>query len=94
LSVETDSLVVRVDFDDRGELLATDRDVYYVTDHYVGYNAVLVRLSRINLDVARLTRQGLQVCDPPSCAPFASVEAPLTLPGRVPAGRRAKTRKP
>jgi hypothetical protein len=42
-----------VDFDDRAELLATDRDVYYVTNHHVGYNAVLVRLFRINLDVAR-----------------------------------------
>jgi hypothetical protein len=24
-----------------------------VTDHYVGYNAVLVRLSRVNLDLLR-----------------------------------------
>ena len=30
-----------------------DPDVYYVTDHYVGYSAVLVRLSRINPDVLR-----------------------------------------
>ena len=52
-SVEPDSLVVRVDFDDRAELLAADPDVYYVTDHYVGYNAVLVRLSRVNPDVLR-----------------------------------------
>jgi len=42
-----------VDFDDRAELLAADPDVYYVTDHYVGYNAVLVRLSRVNRDVLR-----------------------------------------
>ena len=52
-SVEPDSLVVRVDFDDRAELLAADPDVYYVTEHYVGYNAVLVRLSRVNPDVLR-----------------------------------------
>ena len=52
-SSEPGSLVVRVDFDDRAELLATDPDVYYVTDHYVGYNAVLVRLSRVNPDVLR-----------------------------------------
>ncbi len=45
---EPDSLVVRVDLDDRAELLAGDPAVYYVTDHYVGYNAVLVRLPRIN----------------------------------------------
>jgi hypothetical protein len=52
-SAEPDSLVVRVDFDDRAELLAAAPDVYYVTDHYVDYNDVLVRLSRINPDVLR-----------------------------------------
>ena len=50
-SAEPGSLVLRVDFDDRAELLAADPDVYYVTDHYAGYNAVLVRLSRINSNV-------------------------------------------
>ena len=52
-SAEPDSLVVRLDFDDRAELLAADPDVYYVTEHYVGYDAVLVRLSRVNPDVLR-----------------------------------------
>src|ERR1700747_1229456 len=52
-SAEPDSLVVRVDFDDRAELLAADPNVYYVTEHYAGYSAVLVRLSRVNLDVLR-----------------------------------------
>ena len=47
-SAEPGSLVLRVDFDDRAELLAADPDVYYVTDHYAGYNAVLIRLSRVN----------------------------------------------
>jgi hypothetical protein len=42
-----------VDFDDRAELLAAEPDVYYVTDHYVGYSAVLVRLSRVNPEVLR-----------------------------------------
>ena len=28
-------------------------DVYYVTDHYLNYNAVLVRLSRVTPDVLR-----------------------------------------
>src|SRR5437764_162914 len=51
--VEPCSLFVCVDFEDRAELLAAAPDVYYVTDHYVGYNAVLVRLSRINRDVLR-----------------------------------------
>ena len=52
-SAEPASLVVRVDFDDRAELLAADPDVYYVTEHYVGYSAVLVRLSRVNPDTLR-----------------------------------------
>jgi hypothetical protein len=52
-SAEPGSLVVRVDFDDRAELLAADPDVYYVTDHYLNYTAVLVRLSRVTPDVLR-----------------------------------------
>jgi hypothetical protein len=51
-SAEPGSLVVRVGFDDRAELLAAAPDVYYVTDHYLGY-AVLVRLSRVTPDVLR-----------------------------------------
>ncbi|HXN65025.1 MAG TPA: MmcQ/YjbR family DNA-binding protein [Candidatus Acidoferrales bacterium] len=52
-SAEPGSLAVRVDFDDRAELLAAAPDLYYLTDHYVGYNAVLVRLARIDADVLR-----------------------------------------
>jgi hypothetical protein len=47
-SAEPGSLVVRVGFDDRAELLAADPEAYYVTDHYIDYEAVLVRLSRID----------------------------------------------
>jgi hypothetical protein len=52
-SAEAGSLVVRVGFDDRAELLAADPDVYYVTDHYLNYTSVLVRLSRVTPDVLR-----------------------------------------
>lgn len=52
-SAEPDSLLVRVGFEDRAELLAAAPDVYYVTDHYVGYTAVLVRISRVAPDVLR-----------------------------------------
>jgi hypothetical protein len=52
-SAEPGSLAVRVDFDNRAELLAADPDVYYVTDHYLDYSAVLVRLSRVTADVLR-----------------------------------------
>jgi hypothetical protein len=52
-SAEPGSLVVRVDFDDRAELLATDPKVYYITEHYAGYSAVLVRLSRVTPETLR-----------------------------------------
>lgn len=52
-SAEPGSLVVRIGFDDRAELLATAPDVYYLTDHYLDYNAVLVRLSRVTPEVLR-----------------------------------------
>lgn len=52
-SAEPGSLAVRVGFDDRTELLAAAPDVYYVTDHYLNYNAVLVRLSRVTPDILR-----------------------------------------
>ena len=52
-SAEPGSLVVRVDFDQRAELIAAAPDVYYVTDHYVNYPSVLVRLSRIHPDALR-----------------------------------------
>ena len=52
-SAEPGSLAVRVDFADRAALLAEAPDVYYLTDHYVDYNAVLVRLARVNPAILR-----------------------------------------
>src|ERR1700751_2718433 len=52
-SAEPGSLVVRIGFDERAELLAADPDVYYVTDHYLNYSSVLVRLSRVTPNVLR-----------------------------------------
>ena len=52
-SAEPGSLGVCMDFDDRAELLSAAPDVYYVTDHYVGHNFVLIRLSRVNISVLR-----------------------------------------
>jgi hypothetical protein len=47
-SAEPNMLAVRIDFDQRAELLAAEPSLYYVTDHYVNYPTVLVRLSRID----------------------------------------------
>jgi hypothetical protein len=52
-SAEPNSLAVRIGFDERQALLASQPDVYYVTDHYVNHPAVLVRLSRIRRDSLR-----------------------------------------
>jgi hypothetical protein len=52
-SAEPNSLVVRVDFDQRAALLAEAPDVYYLKDHYVGYSAVLVRLSHATPEILR-----------------------------------------
>lgn len=52
-SAEPDSLVIRIDFDQRDELLAADPATYYVKDHYVGYPCVLVRLNRVHPDALR-----------------------------------------
>jgi hypothetical protein len=49
-SAEPDSLAVRIDFDQRDELIAAAPETYYLTYHYVDYAVVLVRLARIHLD--------------------------------------------
>ena len=52
-SAEPDSLVVRIDFDQRDEMLAADPKTYYLKDHYVGYPCILVRLNRVHPDALR-----------------------------------------
>jgi hypothetical protein len=52
-SAEPDSLVVRIDFDRREELIAADPKTYYLKDHYLAYPCVLVRLTRIRHDELR-----------------------------------------
>ena len=52
-SAEPDSIVVKVSFDQRDDLLREAPDIYYVTDHYVNYPSVLVRLSKIQPEVLR-----------------------------------------
>jgi len=49
-SAEPSSLMVRVSAEQRERLLATEPDAYYLTEHYVGYPSILVRLSRVSRD--------------------------------------------
>jgi hypothetical protein len=66
-SAEPGSLVVRVDFTRRDELLAEAPDIFYITDHYTGYPAVLARLSRIPPEMLRgLLAGALQLVRGPS----------------------------
>jgi hypothetical protein len=52
-SAEPSSLMVRVSAELRERLLATEPDAYYLTEHYVGYPSILVRLSRVSRDSLR-----------------------------------------
>lgn len=52
-SAEPGSLAVRIDFDQRDALLAEAPETYYVTNHYLNYPVVLVRLSKVRADELR-----------------------------------------
>jgi hypothetical protein len=47
-SAEPNSMVVRMDMAQRNLLIEEDPATYYLTDHYVDYPCVVVRLSRIS----------------------------------------------
>jgi hypothetical protein len=49
-SVEPETLAVRIPFDRRSDLLGEAPETYYLTDHYVNYPIVLVRLARVQRD--------------------------------------------
>jgi len=53
VSAEPETLIVRMDFDERQLLLDEAPDVYYVTDYYEPHPVVLVRLSRVRQDALR-----------------------------------------
>lgn len=52
-SAEPNTLAVCIDFDQRDELISEEPKTYYVTDHYVNYPYVLVRLAYIRQDALR-----------------------------------------
>ncbi len=52
-SAEPDTLVVRVDADERDGLLEDAPDVYYLTDYYRKYHLVLARLGRLYREALR-----------------------------------------
>ena len=52
-SAEPASLVVCVSFTDRAALIAEAPEIYYIREHHLNYESVLVRLSRASPDVLR-----------------------------------------
>jgi hypothetical protein len=52
-SAEPNSLMIRADDADRDALIAEAPEIYYVKEHYLGYNAVLVRLSTVSPNALR-----------------------------------------
>jgi hypothetical protein len=50
LHQDLDALVARVDLERREEMIATDPETYFITDHYLNYPWILVRLARIRSD--------------------------------------------
>ena len=52
-SAEPDTLVVRMDFEQRDELIDAEPRTYYLTEHYVDYPCVLARLARVREDELR-----------------------------------------
>src|SRR5688572_25399463 len=52
-SAEPNSMVIRMDMAQRDLLIEEDPATYYLTDHYVDYPCVLVRLSCVSPDSVR-----------------------------------------
>jgi hypothetical protein len=48
-----ESLVIPVDFEARDEMMSTSPEKFYITDHYLNYPYVLVRMAKINADELR-----------------------------------------
>ena len=50
LKEDGETLVVRIGFDEREVLMQVDPATFYITEHYRGYPAVLVRLANVDSD--------------------------------------------
>lgn len=82
-SAEPGSIVVRIDLEQRSELLRQQPAIYYITEHYASHPTVLVRLSKITRpELAALLRDACR---------FVKPSAPKSLLGKKPG--RAVPRK-
>jgi hypothetical protein len=85
-SADADSIVVRIDPEQRAELLRQAPNVYYITDHYAPYPTVLVRLSKIGRgDLQSLLRDAHRFI-------LSEHKRPISLTGSKPSSRRSGVR--
>jgi hypothetical protein len=54
LREDGESLAVKIGFDEREILMKIDPETFFITDHYLGYPTILVRLSRVHPDDLRM----------------------------------------
>ncbi|HEV7643921.1 MAG TPA: MmcQ/YjbR family DNA-binding protein [Pyrinomonadaceae bacterium] len=45
-----ETMVLKTTFEEREELMAADPETYFITDHYLNYEYVLVNLSKVSED--------------------------------------------
>lgn len=50
LREDGETLVIKISFEERDMLMASDPQVYFITDHYVGYPSVLVCLPKADAE--------------------------------------------
>jgi hypothetical protein len=48
-----ESLVIGMDFEEREEMMSAAPEKFYITDHYLNYPWMLVRMSKVNRDELR-----------------------------------------
>src|SRR5437660_2267403 len=53
LHQDGESLVVGVDFEEREEMMSAEPEKYYITDHYLKYPWMLVRMSKVRPEELR-----------------------------------------
>jgi hypothetical protein len=83
-----ETLVLKVGFDAREMLMAANPETFYITDHYVGYPYVLVRLSQVGREqIEHLIEEAWRLNAPKRLVAEreATPPAPRSSPARRPA---------
>jgi hypothetical protein len=90
------ALAIRCDFLDRQMLLQAQPDVFFVTDHYLNYPMILVRLDKIRADALRdvFERAWRRAAPESLVESLEAARAAASATGLTPSRRRApRTRK-